>query len=279
MPQIGYHTSTAGGYQNAITNAKKLNLDTFQMFLGSPRTWAYRELLEEEIEQFQILRKQHNYHNPIVHLNYLANPSTPDSDIELRNKVINVFSTEVERADILDIPYIVFHAGSHKGKGIDMAIDQIAKLANSIADKEHKVQLLIETSAGSKNSVASKFSEIAQLTEQLDDTTKFGVCLDTCHVFAAGYDLRTEEAVKNTVDEFDDIIGLKYLKVIHCNDSKGIIGDGKDRHEHIGKGEIGIEGFRTLLNDKRLKNLPFILETPSKGVKDDIQALRAILST
>lgn len=276
MPKIGYHVSSSGGYYKAVDRAVDYKLETFQLFLGSPRTWSYRDLEENEAKKFKRAVQTNDYDTTVVHMSYLPNPSTPEDDPELRQKTVHAFNTEVKRADLLDIDFLVFHIGSHKGRGFETAKTMVAKTINQALSLNPEVTLCLETSAGQTNAVGSTFEEIAAIFDEIDDTSKVGICFDTCHVFAAGYDLRTQEAVDNTFEKFDDIIGLNKLKVVHANDSKGKIGEGKDRHEHIGSGHIGEEGFSAIINHSVIANKPVILETPSKGVKDDIDTLKRL---
>lgn len=276
MPLIGYHTSSAGGYFNAAIKANELKLDTFQLFLGSPRTWSYRDLKDNEVEKFKSRCEEFGFNIKTVHMNYLPNPSTPLSDTDRRKKVMKAFETEIKRCDLLDINYLVFHIGSHLGNGFQVAKESIVKTLEQSLELNPNVMLLLETSAGSSNAVGASFEEIGKILDDINDTSKIGVCFDTCHVYAAGYDISHEDGIRNTFEEFDKYIGLDKMKVIHANDSKGKLGEGKDRHEHIGKGNIGEKGFKALLAQPKVKDLPVILETPSKGIKQDIEKLKEL---
>jgi len=276
-PLIGYHTSSAGGYYNAVKHAVDYDLETFQLFLGSPRTWSYRDLKDNEAEKFKQKMKEAGFDIATVHMNYLPNPSTPESDEDMREKTHNAFLTEVKRADLIGATNLVFHIGSHKGEGFETAKPMVAKMVNEALELDPKVRLLLETSAGQKNSVGSTFEELGEIFDLITDD-RVGVCFDTCHVFAAGYDLRDEKSVENTLNQFDEHVGLDRLHVVHANDSKGGLGEGKDRHAHIDQGHIKREGFKALMKQSVFDDIPFILETPSKNVKQDIKALKEIRS-
>ncbi len=258
--KIGFHCSIKGGVENAVKTANDMNYTTFQIFTRSSRSWSYNDLNPSNIKEFKKLCKQWKYDEKVVHMPYLPNFAT--SNNELREKSIDSLRTEIRRCDLLDINYLVLHIGSHKGEGIEKGIENVITHLNEVMHEEMKVEILLETSAGQKNSVGSKFEEINQILNNL--VSPAGVCLDTCHVFAAGYDLRTGIDVEKTLDQFNDVIGWDKLKVVHINDSKSKLGGGRDRHEHIGKGNIGEEGFRIILNHKIIKKLPIILETPNK---------------
>ncbi len=275
--RVGYHASIQGGYQNAPIQARNTyGLDTFQFFLSSPRSWSWKEITDDDVTKFKETMSEMGFKENTVHLTYLANPSTPKSDKDLREKVIASFRRETLRSDILGVTNLVFHLGSHKGAGFDTAKEMIVEILNDVITPKIKVNLLLETSAGSKNSVGSSFTEIGEIIEEIHHKDKVGVCFDTCHVFAAGYDIRTAATLDTTLEEFDSAIGLKYLKLVHANDSKGQLGEGKDRHENLGKGHIGITGFEALCENKALSDLTFLLETPSAGVKKDIDILRKL---
>ena len=186
----------------------------------------------------------------------------------------------MKRADLLGVTFLVIHIGSHKGIGLQKSVKLVAESVNQGLDKSSNVKILLETSAGYKNSVGSKFEELAIIIDEVNIKSRVSICFDTCHVFAAGYDLRTETSVNNVLTKFTDIIGLNKLELIHLNDSKGLLGGGLDRHEHIGKGNIGLSGFKAFLLDKRIKNKPIILETPNTdnyGDRDNFDIVNKII--
>ncbi|MHA2169059.1 MAG: deoxyribonuclease IV [Candidatus Hodarchaeales archaeon] len=264
---IGFHLSIKGGIPNAVRLAKESNYSTFQIFTRSSRSWIVKKLIEKDVEEFNRLCAQWNYPIVNVHLPYLPNFATLDKDV--RNKSLNSLVEEIERCQLLGIKNLVLHIGSHKGKGIDLGIQTVIENLNSITSSKRSPKILLETGAGFKNSVGSKFNELDKIFSQLDDPDQFGVCFDTCHVFAAGYDLRSHDSVVHTLGLFDDKVGLENIHLIHLNDSKGDLGQGLDRHEHIGLGKIGDKGFQAFLHHKSLKDIPMILETPNtKGYGD-----------
>jgi len=272
---VGYHTSSAGGYFNAVKHAKEYGLDTFQFFLGSPRSWRYRDLKKNEDVKFNEAIQNSPFEITTVHMNYLPNPSTPKSDTDLRKKTEESLLEEIRRCDLLDVTNLVFHIGSHKGNGFETARPMVADFLNLGLAQNPRVKLLMEISAGAANSVGSTFEEISEIIELVDDPDKVGICFDTCHAFAAGYDLRDEQAIDETLDHFDSVLGLQRLKVIHANDSKGKLGEGKDRHANLGTGEIGEKGFENMMQHPTLDGIPFILETPGKGLLHDIELLKS----
>ena len=220
----------------------------------------------------------------VVHMPYLPNLSAPDGTSY--NKSVNVLTEEIQRCSTIHIHYLVLHLGSTLGKGSDSGISQLVKACNFAFDKYYRssekqrgnnsLTILLENSAGQKNSIGSKFEEIRIILDKLN-SRKFGICLDTCHAFAAGYDLRTEFGVNTTMDQFHKIIGLKELKMVHLNDSKDKINSNRDRHEHIGLGKIGEKGFRTLFKNMAIRKLPVIMETPNDERRYDSDNLKALL--
>lgn len=276
MNKLGYHVSVAGGIQNAPINAFNGNCETFQMFLSSPRVWKYPKLEEKNIIEFKDNVKKFQFDNITVHFTYLANLAS--SDKELRKKAFNALKEEIKRCDLLGVNNLVMHTGSHKGTNLEGGIENIVSMLKKAIDLNPKVKLVLETSAGGKNSLGSKFNELKTIINAFSDDKKdsLGICIDTCHIFASGYDISEREGVDKTLEEFDEQIGIEYLKVIHANDSKGNLGEHKDRHEHIGLGGIGEVGFRALLNHPLIDGIPFILETPNdtnRKFKDNLNIL------
>jgi deoxyribonuclease IV len=279
--KVGFHVSIAGGISNSVDNALKSGCNAFQIFSRNPRGWAAKPLEEEEAKKFQtkLANSKIQRSSVCVHMPYLPNLSSPDS--EIYNKSINSLAGEIKRCGILSIPYLVIHLGSHLGKGSDNAISQIVKACSFALDHYkssstqygNSVTILFENSAGQKNNIGSKFEEIRLILDKLNSSGEFGVCLDTCHAFAAGYDLHTEDNVNATIDQFNNIIGLKELKMVHLNDSKDKINSNRDRHEHIGFGNIGKEGFKALFKHKAIMRLPLIMETPNDDKCDDLKII------
>ncbi len=272
MPKIGFHASAAGGVDKSVERVKKLSADTFQVFLNSPRVWAYPKLSDKQINEFRSKINQYNYSDITVHLAYLPNLATYEQ--EKKEKSFQVIKEAIKRCDILGISNLVIHIGSHRDKGVDAGIENVIKILDQSIELEPNVKLLLETSSGSPKLVGNKFEELEMIINGVSDESKIGVCFDTCHVFAAGYDL-----AKNTsevMDEFENILGLNKIRVMHCNDSKGELGSRRDRHEHIGLGHIGLEAFSYLLNHKKMKRVPFIIETPNNEIRDDIANMNVL---
>lgn len=278
---IGVSTSIKGGLFKAAIKASEQGFTTFQMFTRSGRSWKYKELTDEAITQFKEVTVTLNYPTVVSHLPYLPNFAT--SEIQMTIKTEESFLEEISRCQKLGISDLVLHIGSHKGNGVKDGIKSAINHFEKAISGELKVKISLETGAGTNNSVGSKFDEIGSILEELSDSQKFGVCFDTCHAFAAGYDFRSEAGADQVLDEFDSAIGLHKLFVFHANDSKGDLNCNSDRHEHIGLGKIGESGFKNLFNRTRLdlNNIPIILETPINEIRDDIgnmNAFRRILS-
>ncbi len=276
---LGAHMSISGGVHLALTRGLGIGCNAVQLFVKSSNQWKAKELTAEEIELF---RKEAARFKPgfiMAHTSYLINIASPDP--ELLEKSRNALLIEMERSETLTIPYVVLHPGSHRGEGLEEGIKRIAGSLDVLFSKTagYKAILLLETTSGQGSTIGRKFEELASIIELIDDKSRVGVCFDTCHSFAAGYDMRTKKTYNETFRSFDDIIGLDLLKAFHLNDSKGPLGSRKDRHTHIGQGELGIEPFRFLVNDRRFKNLPMVLETP-KGpdLKEDIENLKLLRS-
>ncbi len=279
---FGAHFSIQGGFHIAAEKAKAMGCSTLQIFTRSSRIWKSKPLDGKLAEKFKEAVKEFNLHKPVVHLPYLPNFSTNDPAIF--EKSHNSLKEEISRCHTLGVPYLVIHIGSHKGKGVDAGIDNVILHLNKVAEylSATDITICLETMAGTKNSTGSKFEEINRIIEGVSDNKQIGVCFDTAHVFAAGYDLRSPEAVEVTIESFDDTIGLNRLNVIHCNDSKFEFNSGKDRHEHIGEGHIGKDGFNAFFSNRRVAGLdvPVILETPidDRGNHEtDFKALREIV--
>jgi deoxyribonuclease-4 len=243
------------------------------MFTRNPRGWKYKKLDREEVEEFR--RKTGSYNlNPVVaHMPYLPNLSSPKKLIY--NKSLKSLSAELGRCAMLGIPYLVTHLGSHLGKGADLGLERIAGAVNqALAENEGEVMLLLENTAGTKNSMGSSFEDVKKILDRIERKKRVGVCFDTAHAYAAGYDLHTPQAVDNTLKKFDSVLAVDLLKVIHLNDSKVGLGSGRDRHEHLGLGYIGEDGFKALFRHEAVRNLPFIMETPIDDRRDEVSSMR-----
>jgi deoxyribonuclease-4 len=279
MQLLGAHTSTSGGVSKAIERAEKLGFTAIQIFTKNNNRWVAKPLEDNEISEFKSKLKNSNIKFVVSHDSYLINLCAVKA--ELLEKSRKSFIDELERCEALEIPYLNFHPGSHTGRGEDDGLKVIAESINIAHDKTKgfKVSSMLELTAGQGTTLGYKFEHIAKIIELVEDKKRMSVCIDTAHVFAAGYDIRTKEAYEKTFNEFDEIIGLEKLKCFHINDSKKELGSRVDRHEHIGKGFIGKEGFANIMNDKRLESIPKILETPKgKEQLEDLENLEILKS-
>jgi len=272
--RVGFHVSIYGSIDRAVDRAAELGCNTFQIFTGNPRQWKSTELTPETAEAFSDKVKNYDMKPVFAHMPYLPNLASPRD--EVHGKSVKTLTSELERCRRLEIPYLVTHLGSHLGAGMQMGF---TRLINGI-NQAFKVTggdatLLLENTAGTRNSMGSTLEDIQYIIERLSHPERVGVCFDTSHAFAAGYDLRTEETVESTVRKIDEIIGFEKLKLVHLNDSKGDLNSHIDRHEHIGMGKIGEEGFRNVLGS-RLGTLPLIMETPKDARRDDVDNLRKV---
>ena len=278
MPLIGCHVSTAGGVENAPQRGKELGCDAMQIFTSNQMQWKGSSISSESREKFINGLENSRVQQVVAHDSYLINLGSPDS--EKLKKSRKAFLEEIQRSTFLEIPYIIFHPGSHMGKGEDYALKVIAEsLDYSIESRpDSKVEFLLENTAGQGTNVGYSFEHLKIIIDQSKYPDRLGVCYDTCHGFTAGYDIVSEEASNRTFDEFDRIIGLDRLHVFHFNDSKRVLGSRIDRHECLGKGQIGWEPFYRLVNDPRFSDLPMILETPGgdENFAREIAALKRI---
>ena len=275
--KLGVHVSIAGSIDLSIDRARSLDLNTFQIFTRNPRGWKFSDLKESNIVNFKNKILSENISTVVCHMPYLPNLSSPKEDVY--NMSINTLSSELERCNTLGIEYVVTHIGSHLGTGLEKGLDRVVKACNAaLSNSSNNTMIVLENTAGTKNNVGSKFDELKYIFDNVNDKSRIGFCFDTCHAFAAGYDLSTSKSVIDTLNKFDQIIGLKYLKVVHLNDSKGELGNGLDRHQHIGRGFIGESGFRELLKNSTIKQLPLILETPIDETFDDEYNINKIYS-
>ena len=278
MPLLGAHMSIEGGLHMAFDRISQVQGKSLQIFSKNQRQWRMPELSSSEIEIF-IKRWEQWGKGPVAaHDSYLINLANPDET--KANKAVGAFAEEIRRSDQLAIPYLVMHPGSHVGSGTDKGLLQLtANLDRAFveAGNAKSVMVLLETTAGQGTGLGANFEEIAYVMENSAYSKRLGVCFDTCHAFAAGYDISTKTGYEKTFTAFDKIVGLERLKFFHLNDSKKGLGTKVDRHEHIGKGEIGLEAFRHLMNDPRFADHPMVLETPKeKDLKDDIENLKIL---
>lgn len=271
--------SISGGVDKAVDRGQEVGCDTIQIFTRTPRQWRMREFSEEEVEGFKRKREETGINPVFAHDAYLINLASPNE--ELWKRSIAVFEDELARCDTLGLPFLVVHPGSHVGQGEEAGLARIAEALSPVLAKKpgYRAQVLLEITAGQGDTLGYSFQQLARLIELTENGERLGVCFDTCHAFAAGYEIRTSEGYKATFDELNELIGLERLKAFHLNDAKGDLGSRLDRHEHIGKGYLGVEPFRMLLNDERFRALPMVLETP-KGAKmeEDKENLRVLRS-
>jgi deoxyribonuclease-4 len=272
--QIGCHVSISGSIDKAVDNAVERECSAFQIFTRNPRGWYAKDLLDEDIKKFKEKLKLSNIDRFAVcaHMPYLPNLSTPKNDGF--EKSVNTLVNEIERCGKIGIPYLVTHLGSHLGAGEETGIKQLVKGLTHAGQTKNDVMILLENTAGQKNSVGADFDQLAEIFNQLKPAKKFGICLDTCHAFVSGYDLRTDKDVKYTLAKFNDTIGFENLKILHLNDAKGEIGCNLDRHEHIGIGSIGENGLAEVIKTANKEKIPIILETPIDDVRDDFGNIR-----
>jgi deoxyribonuclease-4 len=275
MLRLGAHESIAGGLHKAFDRARSVSCETVQIFVKSNRSWAVKPLAEEDVARFKAKAEETGIGPVVGHTSYLLNLGTHDEALWAKSR--DMLIVELERCEALEVPWLVLHPGSHVGAGEEAGLAQVAQALGEVhaATPGFRTRILLETTAGQGTSLGCRFEHLAWLMEHTPEGERLGVCLDTCHVFAAGYELRTKAGYAATMEAFDRVIGLKRLHAIHLNDCKGNLGSRKDRHEHIGKGNIGLEGFRHVVNDSRLAGLPALLETP-KG--DDLHEDRENLA-
>ena len=272
--QIGCHVSASGSVDKAVDNAVERNCSAFQIFTRSPRSWHAKDLTKEVIDAFKSKLKDSKIDRFAIcaHMPYLPNLATPKDDAF--EKSVNTLIKEVERCAQLGIPYLVTHLGSHLGTGEEAGIKKLVDGLTKAGQTKNDVMILLENTAGQKNSVGSDFKQLGEIFKQLKPEKKFGVCIDTCHAFVAGYDLRTAEKVKKTFKEFDKHVGIENLKILHLNDARGEIGCNLDRHYHLGLGGIGEEGIKSVVKFANKKKIPIILETPIDDDRDDFENVK-----
>jgi deoxyribonuclease-4 len=265
MQLLGAHMSIAGGHALAIDRAMSFGMTACQIFTKNANQWAAKPIAPEAAEGFRARVAESDVAFVVAHDSYLINLGSPDDALWERS--LNAFGDELTRCSQLGVPWLVTHPGAHMGSGVEAGIRRVASALNRLFDDmpDLDVMVLLETTAGQGSTLGRSFEELAEILGLIEDQTRVGVCLDTCHVFAAGYDIRDAATYAATMHSFDDIIGIARLRVIHFNDSKKGLGSRVDRHAHIGEGELGTEAFRLFVNDDRFADLPGILETP----KDD----------
>ena len=269
--------SVAGGLHQAFARGEAAGCSTLQIFAKNERQWRAKPLTEEGIAQFKAEAQRSGLGPVMVHGSYLVNLASPSD--ELWERSIEAVADELNRCEKLGIPLLVMHPGAHTGSGSEAGIQRVAAGLDRLFEQGvgGDVLVLLETTAGQGSCLGGSFEELARLIELLRHPERAAICVDTCHVFAAGYDIATEEGYHTTFDRLAELVGLDRVKAFHLNDSKGALGSHLDRHEAIGDGQIGIEGFRRLINDARFCGLPMVLETPKgKDAADDIRNLQTL---
>jgi deoxyribonuclease-4 len=260
--------SIAGGYHNAVLAAEAHGCDTVQLFTKNSNQWHAKELTDDDVRLFRQHLKRTKLRKPLAHDSYLINLASPDDALYRRS--IEAFVIEVQRAERLGLSYLVTHPGASLDSGEEVGLARVAKAIDEVHDRcpAFKVKILLETTAGQGSSLGHRFEHLAKILELVRDARRLGVCLDTCHVFAAGYALAPASEYRKTMKEFDRVVGLGRLLAFHVNDSLKAFGSRVDRHAHIGRGHLGLEPFRCLVNDRRFRNCPMVLETPKEDDAD-----------
>lgn len=278
---FGTHASAAGGVDKAIQRTVDVGATSSQIFSKNERQWIAKPLDPAVVERFHEERAKHGIEQMVIHDSYLINLASPKDD--LIEKSMRAFEDELRRAQELNIQYLVTHPGAHTGSGVEEGIRKFAESLNRVFDDlpDNDVIVCLETTAGQGTTLGRRFEEIAEIIDRTEAKERVGVCFDTCHAFAAGYDLRSEDSTVAVFDEFDRVIGIDQLRVLHLNDSKQPFASNKDRHEHIGQGEIGLGAFTAIVNDPRLAGLPAILETEKDAAGDldrmNLEVLRGLV--
>lgn len=272
MLQIGCHLSSSKGFLNMGKEIVKLGGNTFQFFTRNPRGGAAKPIDEKDIEAFKTFAKENNINIILAHAPYTLNACSADADV--RNFAKQVFADDLKRMEYIPGNMYNFHPGSHVKQGVDMGIEYIAQMLNEVLDKNQHTKVLLETMAGKGTEIGRSFEELQMIIEKVELNSKLGICLDTCHVYDAQYNIVNN--LNGVIDELDKVIGLDRLCAIHLNDSKNLFASHKDRHELIGKGYIGIDTFNNIVSNEKLRNIPMYLETPNdmEGYAKEIAMLK-----
>jgi len=275
MKYVGAHTSASGGVTNAVLNAEKIGAKAFALFTKNQKRWDAKPLDTKTIDSFKeaLHGSGISPKHVLPHDSYLINLGHPED--EKRAKSMEAFLDEVQRCSLLGLDRLNFHPGSHlKQISEDECMARISEAMNITLDKTSGVSLVLENTAGQGSNLGWKFEHLAQIIDKIEDKSRVGVCIDTCHMFTAGYDIRTREAYDITMAQFENIVGFQYLKGMHLNDSKPELGSHVDRHDSLGKGKIGLDAFRFIMNDERMDDIPLILETIDETIwADEIKLL------
>lgn len=279
MPLLGAHVSVAGGLENGPANGVSLGCDVIQVFTRNQRQWRHKPVTDEEAGRFQAALDESGLQGVTSHASYLLNLASPKPDVW--KKSLEAFAQEAERCERLGIDRFMFHPGAHLGTGVEEGCARIAKALRTTLDatEGYDVKILLETMAGQGTTIGNDLADLGRIIHDAGGDDRVGVCVDTCHVFAAGHDMRTADGYDAFLDTLDEAVGLKRVHAVHLNDSKMPLGAKRDRHAIIGDGEIGLEGFRALMNDKRFAKVPMALETPGEdeGYKLGLKRLRSLV--
>ena len=277
MLVLGTHMSIAGGLNKTAQNVVKMNANTMQIFSRNPRGSNFKNPSEKEVEEFQKIRKEHHFGPILAHAPYTMNLASAKP--EVYEFACDVIREDIQRMDNLGIENIVFHPGSHTGIGTEAGIENIIRGLNQAITESQNIMVLLETMSGKGTEIGVRFEELKTIRDGVNHPEKVGICLDTCHVFSAGYDIVNH--LEEVLDELDENIGLSYLRAIHLNDSMMPFGSKKDRHATIGDGEIGLEALMKVITNSRLAGIPFYLETPldDAGHKKEIQMIKEYLKS
>ncbi|MDP3013256.1 MAG: deoxyribonuclease IV [Candidatus Subteraquimicrobiales bacterium] len=273
--RFGCHVSIAGKIYLAVDRAEARGCETMQIFSGNPRGWQDTQLLSRNIQEFNRRLKEAKIYPLVIHLPYLVNLGATEKNI--RSKSAKAMFNAIERAKKLKASYLVFHPGSHKGKGKEEGLIRVvSSLIHLLPLVGEEIKVLLENTSGAGFNLGANLAEFKFVFEELGWDSRLGICFDTAHALAAGYDLSTKTGLDKTLKELDDVLGIERLYLIHANDSRTPCGSHLDRHEDIGKGYIGLKGFKRIVNHPLLRNLPCILETPHMSLEDDVRNLNAI---
>lgn len=263
MPDLlGAHMSIAGGLARALERGREVGCSVVQIFLKNQRQWAARPYTDSEVREFRAAWKASGIRVVFAHANYLINLATP-VPAEWR-RAVDVFHDELERAEALGLPFVVIHPGSHREMGLDDGIRRIGRAIDLLHERTRgcRVRVVLENTAGGGSSIGRSFEELAAILAAVREPRRVGICLDTCHLFAAGYDIRTVDGYRSTKARVQRLLGLRRVRAFHLNDARQPLGSGLDRHEKIGRGHLGVEPFRWLMNDRSFARVPMALETP-----------------
>lgn len=279
-PLVGFHVSIAGSIDLAVDRALQANCTTFQLFTRNPRAWNFKPLRDEEVAAFKEKRHKAGFKRVVVHMPYLPNLASPVKSVIKKSRAS--LTAEVGRCGALGVDYLVAHIGSHMGKGSLVGVRDVVDACNEALEANpNSMTILLENMAGQKNSVGARFEELRMMLDGVKQTDRIGVCLDTCHLFAAGFDLSAPAGVDETLGLFDQIVGFDRLMVVHLNDSKGHRGSNLDRHDHVGLGRIGERGFKSILHRPEIHRLPILMETPvddRRSDADELAYVRALIA-